>query len=179
MDEEIVTESAIVSQFLADAFPSHLLPASHESPTAPLTRARMNFFVDTWNTKIGSYFITMLKEQKMEDREKKGFEMVAAIEKEIEPLLKDTSKEKPFFGGSKELTFVETQIAPFIMRMDLYCNDDEDLLPSSIKKKWAELPKFKNWANAIMGRESVTYIWDADKNLKGMKGRVGKFRPKV
>lgn len=46
MDEEIITESGIVALFLCDAFPSHLLPASKESPFSALRRARINFFVD-------------------------------------------------------------------------------------------------------------------------------------
>ena len=49
--EETITESAIVSQFFADLYPSHLLPASSDGA---LKRARINFFVDTWSTKVAS-----------------------------------------------------------------------------------------------------------------------------
>lgn len=42
---EIITESAVVAQFLADTYPSHLLPASSD-PNGALTRARIAFFVD-------------------------------------------------------------------------------------------------------------------------------------
>lgn len=45
MDDEIITESGIVAQFLCDSFPSHLLPASKESPFSALKRARIGFFV--------------------------------------------------------------------------------------------------------------------------------------
>lgn len=53
MEEETIIESAIVSQFLCDSFPSHLLPST-DDPKGPLKRAKLNFFVDTWNTKLGS-----------------------------------------------------------------------------------------------------------------------------
>lgn len=42
---EIITESAVVAQFLADAYPSHLVPTSSEEGGA-LKRARIAFFVD-------------------------------------------------------------------------------------------------------------------------------------
>lgn len=109
LNDEIITESAIVTQFLADSRPSHLLPASLSSPTAPLVRARINFFVDTWSTKIGGYFRTILAADSKEDKEAKSKEMVEAVKKEIEPLLKDAN---PFFGGSEELTFAEVRLAP-------------------------------------------------------------------
>lgn len=47
MDEEIIYESGIVAQYLCDSFPSHVLPASKETPTSALRRAKTNFFVDT------------------------------------------------------------------------------------------------------------------------------------
>jgi len=48
---EIIPESAIVAQFLADAHPSHLLKTSNEIGGS-LQRARINFFVDTYFSKV-------------------------------------------------------------------------------------------------------------------------------
>lgn len=104
LHDEIITESAIVAQFLADLKPSHLLPASNSSPEAALFRARLNFFVDTWNTKIGSFMFSMFRAESHEEKEVKSKEWVAAVQKEIEPLLKTAN---PFFGGSKDLTLAE------------------------------------------------------------------------
>jgi glutathione S-transferase len=101
---EIITESAIVAQFLCDSKPSHLLPASNSSPEAALFRARLNFFVDTWNTKIGSYMFSMFRAESNEEKEAKSKEWVATVQREIEPLLNTAN---PFFGGSKELTLAE------------------------------------------------------------------------
>lgn len=102
-DEEIITESSIVAQFLADARPSHLLPGSLHDPFAPLFRARLAFFVDTWNTKVQGNLYPMMKAEG-EEKEKLAKETVAAIEKEIEPLLANAA---PFFGGKDKPTLAE------------------------------------------------------------------------
>ena len=102
MKDEIITESAIVSQFLADAYPSHLVPASNTAAGA-LTRARINFFVDTWFTKAGSFWFAILKAED-EEKEKLSKQFVDIVGKEIEPLLKNAS---PFFGGSEKITLAE------------------------------------------------------------------------
>ncbi|EON67509.1 hypothetical protein W97_06877 [Coniosporium apollinis CBS 100218] len=170
LNDEIITESAIVTQFLADSRPSHLLPASLSSPTAPLVRARINFFVDTWNTKIGGYFMKILAADSKEDKEAKSKEMVEAVKKEIEPLLKDAN---PFFGGSEELTFAEVQIAPFLLR--IYAMANGEYLPVSLKQGLNELPNFSKWAAATMKKESVTYIWDEQRVLN----RTGELIQKI
>lgn len=106
LHNEILTESAIVAQFLCDSKPSHLLPASNSSPEAALFRARLNFFVDTWNTKIGSYMFSMFRAESNEEKEVKSREWVATVQREIEPLLITAN---PFFGGSKDLTLAEVR----------------------------------------------------------------------
>ena len=104
--DEIIAESAIVSTFLADNFPnSAFYPKSHESPTSALTRARISYFVDTWFTKVNGLFFPVLKAEG-EEKEKLGKDMVAAVTKEIEPLLKGSA---PYFGGSKVLTLAEVR----------------------------------------------------------------------
>lgn len=104
---EIITESGIVSQFLADAYPSHLLPAAGTVEGA-LTRARIGFFVDTWFSKAGSYWFQILLKDTDEEKEKLSQDFVDMVTKEIEPLLKDA---KPFFGGSSKVTLAEVSDA--------------------------------------------------------------------
>jgi len=91
-----------VTQFLCDSRPSHLLPPL-SAPRAALDRARINFFLDTWNSKLGSWYGIALASSE-EEKEKKVEEFLGALGKEIEPLLKDAS---PFFGGADKLTLVE------------------------------------------------------------------------
>ena len=102
---EIITESGVVATFLADAYPSHVLPASG-SPEAALTRARINFFVDTWFSKPSSYLFKILLASSEEDKAKLSKEFVDIVAKEIEPLLKDA---RPFFGGSGKVTLAEVR----------------------------------------------------------------------
>lgn len=71
-----------------------------------MRRARINFFVDTWFSKAGSYWFRISKE-KGEAQEALATEFVSVVAKEIEPLLKDAA---PFFGGSKKLTLAEVRL---------------------------------------------------------------------
>jgi len=171
INNEIITESAIVTQFLCDSRPSHLLPASLESPTAPLTRARINFFVDTYNTKIGPYTYKVLLADSEAEKEARAREWITAVEREIEPLLKDAS---PFFGGSEEFTFAEVQAAPFVLRT--YALSKNGILPASIKEGLDKLPKFSAWAKAMMEKESVTCIWDEQKFVTRTAERIKKMK---
>jgi glutathione S-transferase len=108
--DETLLESGLISQFLADAHPSHLLPANDSSPTAPLFRYRVNFFVDTYFTKVNTYLYAIIRAANDEEKKTKADEWVKAIEKEIEPLLHDAN---PFFGGSKEMTLAEVFFPPY------------------------------------------------------------------
>lgn len=103
IEDEIVTESAIVAQFLCDTRPSHLLPGLSD-PKSPLVRARINYFTDTWNGKIGSYNFAVLKLDDDAEKETKCKEWFEAIKRDIEPQLKDCN---PFFGGSTKMTLAE------------------------------------------------------------------------
>ena len=78
-------------------------PASRESPTSALTRARMGFFVDTWFSKVNTYMYPILKAEG-EEKERMSADLVAAVKKEIEPLLEGAG---PFFGGSESMTLAE------------------------------------------------------------------------
>lgn len=155
-DEEIITESAVVSQFLCDNFPSHLLPASHESPSAALRRARIAFFCDTWSTKVSPSQFAIMRVETVEEKEGKLKETIAMIEKEIEPLLANAD---PFFGGSKDLTFAEVFVAPFVQRWVALAEDGE-LIPKSSLKEMATLPNFWKWTNAMLAHRNATRIFE-------------------
>jgi glutathione S-transferase len=104
---EIIPESGIVAQFLVDAHPSHLEKTSSEEGGA-LQRARINFFVDAYVSKVLGSFFTILRADG-EEAEKAAGTYVDAIVKELEPLLKDAG---PFFGGSSRLTLAEVTPPP-------------------------------------------------------------------
>lgn len=112
---EIITESAVIATFLADAFPAAssggngLLPPS-TGPDGPLTRAKVSFFVDTYLNKVQPVFMKSNMAKSDEDRSKALADFVAVTAKELDPLLGDAA---PFFGGSSTLTLAEVRVNRF------------------------------------------------------------------
>ncbi|MCJ1398254.1 hypothetical protein MMC11_001451 [Xylographa trunciseda] len=170
LHSEIITESGIVSQFLADAFPSHLLPASHSSPTAALTRARIAFFVDAYFTKVNGKMFEAMRCTTEDEKVAKVDEFVAAVEKEIEPLLKDAA---PFFGGSEKMTLAECLTASFVLRTHAYAR--AGLIHPSLLEKLAKLPHYTKWQEVVTSQESVTFIWDEEDVIRRTKARMAKM----
>ncbi|KAF2099712.1 thioredoxin-like protein [Rhizodiscina lignyota] len=171
-DTVTLTESAIVAQFLADLYPSHLLPASN-SPEGALRRARIAFFTDTYDSKVAPFLWKSLLADSEADKEARCVEWAAALKKEIEPLLSDA---KPFFGGSEKITMAEVIIAPFILRADAYVR--HGLLPASLGKELDSLPNFSRWAQAITKAESVLEIWEEDITMKQSKSKLAQMQEK-
>ncbi|RMZ73846.1 glutathione s-transferase domain-containing [Pyrenophora seminiperda CCB06] len=167
---EIITESGIVATFLADAYPSHVLPASG-SPEAALTRAKINFFVDTWFNKPNSYLFKIMLATSEEEKAKMGKELVDVVGKEIEPLLKNA---KPFFGGSEKVTLAEVLTAPFILRFYMYSR--RGALPEPIASGFDALPNFSKWAAEVIKQESVTYIWNEEDIFSTTLQRIEKMK---
>ena len=168
-NDQIITESGVVARFLADAYPSHLVPATG-TVDAALTRARINFFVDTWFDKVGSYWFQILRADE-DDKEELVKKFVETVGKEIEPLLKDAD---PFFGGSKKVTLAEALTAPFILRV--YSFSKNGLLPKSVLEGFEGLPNFNKWAQAVIKEESVTYIWDEAVVLPATKKKIDSLK---
>jgi len=168
---EIITESAVVTQFLADAHPSSLVPTSTD-PKGPLSRARIAFFVDAWFSKVNSlFFKTQLAKT---EAEAEGFakEAVAAIIKEIEPLLGNAG---PFFGGSEKLTLAEALTGPFILRF--FSLAKHGVVPNSLVQPLQEqTPNFYTWAQHVIKHPSVTSIFNEEKVVERTKARIAKLK---
>lgn len=170
-DGTILTESGLISQFLLDSHPSHLVKTSSE-PGGALQRFQLGFFVDTYFTKAHPNLqaaITSLGEEKNAAATK----YTDAIIKEVEPLLSDAA---PFFGGSSRLTLAEVQTASFIIRALAFAKHEE-LLPKSVKTTLeAKAPNFWKWAQAVSAEKSVTAVWDEDvvinRTLKRIRDRA-------
>ncbi|ORY65109.1 uncharacterized protein BCR38DRAFT_408852 [Pseudomassariella vexata] len=168
---EIITESAIVSTFLADVFPSSLLPASTD-PKGPLTRARIGFFVDTYFSKPHASFVKVYSAKSDEEVNAFMKEYVNVIAKEVEPLLKDAA---PFFGGSEKLTLAEVLIGSFIIR--LYTFPKHGLLSQTLLSDLAEqAPNFDKWAKVVAQHPSVTGIYNEQEVVDTTKARLAKAR---
>lgn len=119
---------------------------------------------------MNSYSFSILKAEG-EEQEKLAAEAVAAIEKEIEPLLKDAA---PFFGGSKQLTIAEVLTAPFILRLKTYV--EGGLAPASLVEGTKKLPNYTKWAEQVVKQPSVQHGYDGQKIIEGTKRRLAKMK---
>jgi len=165
---EIIAESGIVAQFLADAHPSHLEKSTSEEGGA-LQRARINFFVDAYISKVNPHFFGILFKSG-EEKAQAEEAFVGAIVKEIEPLLKDAA---PFFGGSSKLTLAEVQTGSFLLRVLTFPKNDV-LPPSLLTTLEKKTPNFWKWANAVIVEESVNFIYDEKKIAEKTAARIAK-----
>ncbi|EPE04211.1 glutathione s-transferase [Ophiostoma piceae UAMH 11346] len=175
--EEIVTESAIVSQFLVDLYgdKTTLEPASN-SETGAIARARINFFVDTYFSKVQGQIFKLGTAKTAADEAAVAEAYVAAVAKELEPLLAaSTSKDAPFFGGSKTLTIAEVLTGSFILRVVHLSK--EGVYPTSIATEAAtKTPAFWAWAQAVAAHPSVNGIYDEAAILENTKTRLANQR---
>ncbi|KAH7322659.1 glutathione S-transferase domain-containing protein [Stachybotrys elegans] len=170
-DGEIVTESAIVSQFLADAHPSHLLPAAG-SKDAALVRARINFFVDTYFSKANSLFFKLQLAKSDAEVGEFAAGYVDVIAKEIEPLLKDAA---PFFGGSDKVTLAEVLTGSFTLRLFSFAK--YGLVPESILNSLEQkAPNFYKWAHVVNNTPSVNGIYEEETIVERTKNKLASLK---
>ncbi|OIW30762.1 thioredoxin-like protein [Coniochaeta ligniaria NRRL 30616] len=170
-NDEIITESGIVSQFLADAYPSHLLPPSNTVDGA-LRRARVAFFVDTFFTKFQSHLGKFVFAKTDADANAGVEAAVAGLVKEVEPLLKDA---KPFFGGAEKLTLAEVLTGSFAIRIVSFLK--AGLYPASLGEAIStKAPNFDKWVHEVAKHPSVTSIYQEDVVVKFTKARLASNR---
>ncbi|KAK4175177.1 putative glutathione S-transferase [Triangularia setosa] len=168
---EIIIESAIVANFLADAYPSHLLPPSNTSEGA-LRRARVALFVDAFISKFNGQLFALYTTEGEAARAEIADKAVAALVKEVEPLLADAS---PYFGGSDKLTQAEVLTGSFVIRIKSL--SQTDLYPSNLWPLIVEkAPNFKKWAEVVSVHPSVTSIFNEQEIIEGTRARIAKLK---
>ncbi|KAH9889626.1 glutathione S-transferase domain-containing protein [Xylariomycetidae sp. FL2044] len=153
--DEILTESAIVAGYLADAFPSHLVPASSE-PGAALKRARIGFFVDTFISKTAPLVRKSQLAATDEEADAFGKQYVEAVVKDIEPLLGNAA---PFFGGSDKLTLAEVLTGSFVIRA-VKLAEAGAISQTFLEGLQSKAPNFYKWSHAVAEHPSVNGIFD-------------------
>ncbi|KAI5456830.1 thioredoxin-like protein [Mariannaea sp. PMI_226] len=168
---EVIRESAIVAQFLAEAYPSHLIPST-SSPEAALVRSKIAFFVDSWFSKVQPhYFKTLLG--KTENETKDGVaEYIAALANEVEPLLENAG---PFFGGSEKITLAEVLTGPSILR--LFAFSKHGVIPTSvIDRLEQDAPNFSRWAREVIKHPSIISVFNEESIVNASKKWQAKIR---
>ncbi|SPJ86952.1 related to glutathione transferase omega 1 [Fusarium torulosum] len=140
---QTITESAIVAQYLVDAYPNTLLPASSDR-NGPLVRARISFFADTYSNKVQSHIARAIYRAKTDDEiNQAADDALAGIVKEV-------------------LT------APFVIR--ILTLSKHGVLPTNLISRFEhETPNFYRWAQAIGKNASVLKIYDEDQIVQGTK----------
>ncbi|KAK4102849.1 thioredoxin-like protein [Parathielavia hyrcaniae] len=168
---EILVESGIIVQFLADAYPSHLVPASG-APGGALRRAHIALFVDVFTTKFNSVLYGLWSPKSDDEKQAVVDKAVAVLVKEVEPLLADA---KPFFGGSDKLTLAEVLTASFAVRLKTLTR--AEIYPKAL---WTAIeekaPNFAKWAEAVSVHPSVTSIYDEKMTVEGTRQKFEKAR---
>ncbi|KAL2015542.1 hypothetical protein VTK56DRAFT_5253 [Thermocarpiscus australiensis] len=168
---EIIVESAIVAQFLADAYPSHLVPPS-DAPGGALRRARIALFVDAFTSKFNSPLVGLYTAKTDEERETVVEKAVAGLVKEVEPRLADAN---PFFGGSDKLTLAEVLTGSFVIRLKSYIK--AGIFPKSLQSAIAEkAPNFVKWADVVAAHPSVTSIYNEEEIIRSTKARIERLK---
>lgn len=167
----IIIESEIVARFLADAYPSHLVPTSNE-PGGALRRARVSLFVDAYMSKFNSALLGIYTAKSQEEIDALVEKAVAGLVKEVEPLLADAN---PFFGGSDKLTLAEVLTGSFVIRLDSLTKAGiyPKALWSAIEEK---TPNFIKWAKAVSTHPSVTSIYNERVIVEGTKAWIARIR---
>ena len=128
--------------------------------------------MDAVISKLNPHFYSSIRAGSEAEREDAGKAFVAAVVKEVEPLLKNAA---PFFGGSSRLTLAEVQTGSFVLRY--LSHSKYGLLAENLLSELeAKAPNFYKWANAVVNEKSVNYIWDEKKIAEGTKARMAKLK---
>lgn len=154
---QVIIESAIVCQFLADICPSHLCPPPATTEGA-LRRAKISFFTDAYWTKFHTILFGLFEAPTTDDEEKVVDDAIAGLVSEVEPLLADAA---PFFGGSEQLTLAEVMMGPFVARAIALSKNG--VYPFRLNKQIQDkAPNFHRWAAAVSSHPSITAFIDED-----------------
>ncbi|SPO01782.1 related to glutathione transferase omega 1 [Cephalotrichum gorgonifer] len=168
---EIVTESAVVANLLADAHPSHLIPVSNAEGGA-LRRARITFFVETYFSKVHPLVIKATNSGDDVEVEALTTQFIDAVAKELEPLLSNAA---PFFGGSERLTQAEVLTGSFVIRILTWAK--HGILPEVFTAKLPErAPGFWKWAEAVAAHPSVRKEFPEERIVTHVKNRLAKAK---
>jgi len=102
--------------------------------------------------------------------------LVAAVAKEVEPLLAQTEGKGPFFGGSEKITLAEVQTGSFLLRLLAFAKPENGLVSNKLFALLETVPRFRRWAEETVKQESVNFIWEEKVVVEKMRA---KFAPKA
>ncbi|KAK9366940.1 thioredoxin-like protein [Lipomyces kononenkoae] len=157
--DDIIIESAVTTEFIADLFPEAQL-----IPSEPFLRAQSRLMAD----RFMEYLQPIYREVVYSGIPDSGAKIFGAIEKFL-PYLKDA---KPFFGGSDHMTLAEILIAPFLSR--IYMVLESELVSGETIRTLTTDPKyeyFNTWAQNIFATPGLKGTFDKTANFVWVKDR--------
>jgi glutathione S-transferase len=155
-------ESEVITEFLADTFPSHLLPAPTD-PSATLFRSRVKIFTNLfYKFLVPPLFRVPQVPLDQVQLETVGDEIVAAVERHISLKLPEAEQE-PFFAGRKEMTLAEVMVAGFVMRVHLYSKNR--ILPKNVNERLEANKKYERWSRKVRELEAVRETWPEEEEV--------------
>lgn len=176
--DEVIIESNIVTQFLADGFSArdgHKLQPTTGTPEAALTIARQFFFIDTFVAKVASQLFKVGLAETEDAKRTVTDDIISSVKNELTPLLKGTAEGK-FFGGSEHPTLVEVNTGSFLLR--LYEFADTGYFPKGWKEELEGTGVFHEWAQRVTALPSVRGIWNKENVLKAQERKLKVLREK-
>jgi glutathione S-transferase len=163
---EIIIESNVIAEFVADLFPKAELRPEGHSADAALKAAKMRLFVEVWQSKVqGSIFAPFFGPGDKDAPTK----ILNGLKNDIVPLLKESGG--PYVLG-KEFSMAEVLTHSFVLRLFAFAK--AGFYGDELYGQLQEITEVKTWHDAIVARESVKKIWNEKDLVDAMKERFGK-----
>ena len=132
--------------------------------------------MDAFFTKVIPHLFSSLKAASEVERDEAAELLVAAVAKEVEPLLAQIEGKGPFFGGSEKITLAEVQTGSFLLRLLAFAKPENGLVSNKLFALLETVPRFRRWAEETVKQESVNFIWEEKVVVEKMRA---KFAPKA
>ena len=161
---DLIIESNVISEFVADLFPNaHLRPEEH-SADAALKSAKMRQFVEVWQSKVQGSIMAPLFGRGDNNT---AIKIVHGLKNDVVPLLKQYNG--PYVLG-KEFSMADVLTNSFVLRLFAFAK--AGLYGQDLYEQLQEIKEVKDWHDAIAARDSVKKTWDEKAVVEGMRKRV-------
>jgi glutathione S-transferase len=158
---EIVIESNVISEFVADLFPqAHLRPDGSSADSA-LKAAKMRQFVEVWQSKVQSSIFAPIFGSGDPDASKK---IINGLKNDVVPLLQEYKG--PYVLG-KDISMADVLTHSFLLRLFAFAK--ADFYGEGVYEQLESIKEVKEWHDALEARESVKKTWNEKSVVDGIK----------
>ena len=161
---DLVIESNVIAEFVADLFPNaHLRPEGH-SADAALKSAKMRQFVEIWQSKVQGLMFAPLFGRGDKDT---PIKIVNGLKNDVVPLLQQYNG--PYVLGN-EFSMADILTHSFLLRLFAFAK--AGFYGEDMYGQLQGIKEVKDWHDAIAARDSVKKIWLENAVVEGMRKRV-------